>query len=85
MHVITFNDTNALGRTPLDEGSAPRRGVYLHNTKHSQETDTHSPGGIRTRNPSNRAAADPCHGPRDHQDRLFKIQSLLFAPPHVLL
>jgi hypothetical protein len=28
------------------------------NTQHSQETDIHSAGGIRTRNPSKRAAAD---------------------------
>jgi hypothetical protein len=29
------------------------------NTQHSQETDIYSPGEIRTRNPSKRAAADP--------------------------
>jgi len=29
------------------------------NTLHSQETDIHAPGGIRTRNPRTRAAADP--------------------------
>jgi hypothetical protein len=29
------------------------------NTQHSQETDIHAPGGIRTHNPSKRAAADP--------------------------
>ena len=31
----------------------------LVNTQHSQETDIHDPGGIRTRNPSDRTAADP--------------------------
>ena len=29
------------------------------NTQHSQETDTHDPGGIWTHNPSKRAAANP--------------------------
>jgi hypothetical protein len=29
------------------------------NTQHSQETDIHIPGGIRTENPNKRAAADP--------------------------
>jgi hypothetical protein len=29
------------------------------NTQHSQEKDNHVPGGIRTRNPSKRAVADP--------------------------
>jgi hypothetical protein len=54
-----------LGRTPLDEWSARRRDLYLttHNT-HSQETDIHTPGGIRTRNPNKRAAADPHLRPR---------------------
>jgi hypothetical protein len=39
------------------------------NTKHSQETDIHVPGGIRTRNSSKRAAADPRLRPRYHLDR----------------
>jgi hypothetical protein len=46
----------ALGSTPLDEWSARRRGHYVHNTQHSQKTDIRAPGGIRTRNPSKRAA-----------------------------
>ena len=33
--------------------------LSLHNTGHSQETDIHASGGIRTRNPSKQAAADP--------------------------
>jgi hypothetical protein len=36
------------------------------NTQHSQETDIHAPGGIRTLNPSKRAAADPRVRPRGH-------------------
>ena len=39
----------------------------LDNTQHSQETN---PGGIRTGNPSKRAAADSRLRPRDHRDRL---------------
>ena len=34
-----------LGRTSLDEGSVRRRGLYLHGTQHSQETNIHAPGG----------------------------------------
>jgi hypothetical protein len=48
----------ALSSTPLDEWSSRRRGLYL-TTQHSQEADIHAPGGIRTHNPSKRAAADP--------------------------
>jgi hypothetical protein len=40
------------------------------NTQHSQETDIHAPGGIRTCNPSKRAAADPHLRSRSHWDRL---------------
>jgi len=52
LHLITLNDTDTLGRIPLDAGSARRRDFYLYNPQHSQETDTHIPCKIRTRNPS---------------------------------
>ena len=42
-----------VGRTPVDEWSARRRDLYL-TTQQPQETDIHSPGGIRTRNASKR-------------------------------
>jgi hypothetical protein len=40
---ITHTDT--LARTPLDEGSAGRRDLYL-TTKHPQETDIHTSAGF---------------------------------------
>ena len=39
------------------------------NIQHSQGTNIHVPGGIRTHNPSKRAAADPRLKPRGHWDR----------------
>ena len=39
------------------------------NTQHSQETDIHASGGIRTRKTSRRAVADRRLGPRGHRDR----------------
>ena len=39
------------------------------NTQHSQQTDIHAPGGIRTHNLSSRAAADLRLRPRGHWDR----------------
>ena len=43
----------------------------LHLTaQQSQETFIHAPGGIRTRNPSKRAAADPRLRPGGHWDLL---------------
>jgi hypothetical protein len=58
----------AFGRTPLDEGSARRRDLP-DNTQHSQETDIHAFGGIRTRNPTKRTALDPRLRQRGHWDR----------------
>ena len=57
---ITLKHTT-VGRTPLDEWSARRRDLYLttHSTQHSQQTNIHASGGIRTRNPSKRTVADP--------------------------
>jgi hypothetical protein len=70
--LITFSDTYTLGRTPLDEGSAFRRDLYLHITQNSQESDIHDPGGIRTRNPKSRSAANLRLRPRGHRQRRFK-------------
>ena len=40
------------------------------NTQHSQQTNIHAPGGIRTHDLSRRAAADLRFRPRGHRDRL---------------
>ena len=39
--------------------------------QHTQETDIHTPGGIRTRNPNKRAAADPHLRSQSQCDRLY--------------
>jgi hypothetical protein len=44
--------------SPLEEGSAHRRNLYVYNTKHSQQIDIHAPGGIRSRNPRKRTTAE---------------------------
>ena len=56
-----------VGGIPLDEWSARRRDLYL-TTQHSQQTKVHAPGGIRTHNPSRRAAAYLRLRQRDHCD-----------------
>jgi len=40
------------------------------NTQHYQQTDIHSPGGIRIHNPRKRAASDPHLRPHIHWERL---------------
>jgi len=42
-------------------------------TQHSQPTDIHAPGEIRTHNPSKRAAADPLLRPHGHWDYLLSV------------
>ena len=49
---------------------SPSQRPQPDNTQHSQETDIHDPGGIRTRNPSKRVAVDGRLRPRGHWDRL---------------
>jgi hypothetical protein len=60
LHHHTFRHTTL----SVAEGPARRRDLY------SQETDIHAPGGIRTHNPSKRAAEDPRRRQRGHWDRL---------------
>jgi len=47
----------------------PTQRPVPNKTQHSQETDMHAPGGIRTCNSSKRAAADPRLRPRGHRER----------------
>ena len=61
--------STTVSRTPLDEWSARRRHLYLTNKQHSQQTNIYALSGIRTRNPSRRAAADPRLRPLGHWDR----------------
>ena len=59
-------------------GIGPSQPPLPDNTQHSQQTDINAPGGIRTRNPSKRADADPRFRPRGYRDRLkFFLQYLL--------
>jgi len=61
-HSLTQTQTHidTLGRTPLGEGSARRRDIYLTTFNTHQETDIHAPGRIRTRKPRKRTAAYLC-------------------------
>ena len=71
---ITLRHTK-LGRTALDEWSVRRRGLYrtTHNTHNP------CPGGIRTRNPSNRTAEDPLLRPRGQW-----VRELLIMLHHII-
>jgi hypothetical protein len=75
-HSDTHTHTHTLSGTSMDERSNRRRHLYLRNTKCSQETDIHAPGGIRTRNPTKQVAADPLHRPHGHWDRRVNTDSV---------
>ena len=64
---ITLSHTT-LGTTPLSEWSGRRRDFWQHTALTSDRYPY--PGGIRTRNSSKRAAADPRLRPHGHWDRL---------------
>ena len=53
----THTHTHTAGSIPLNEGSARRRGRYLHSTQQAQDTNIHALSGIRTRDPSKQASA----------------------------
>ena len=62
-----------VGRTSLDEWSARRTDLYL-TTHINQHRQTSMPScGIRTHNPSKRAAVDPSLRPSGHWDRLLLL------------
>jgi hypothetical protein len=81
--LITHIQTH--GRTPLDEWSASRRDLYLHRTtQRINTTNIHAPRGIRTRDPSNQAAAHLRLRPRGHWHRRWNYmdrENLLTRPP----
>ena len=80
LYRITLNDTHThtLGEIPLEEGSARRRGLYLHNTQHLQQTNVHASSGMRNRSTSKRAAAGLCIRSCNHRDQanLFWIMEI---------
>jgi len=68
-HTQTHKHTHTPDRTPLNQGTARRWGRYLHVMRQTQQTNIHTLSGIRTRNPSNQAAADLRLRPHVHWRR----------------
>jgi hypothetical protein len=64
--------THTTGRTAMNELSPRRRGRYLYNTQQAQETTVHALSGIRTRDPTTRAAADLHLRLHGHRNRLSR-------------
>jgi len=58
-----------VGRTPLDEWISSSQKSLPDNTQHSQQTNLHAPGGIRTHDLNRRTAAELCLRPRGRWDQ----------------
>jgi len=68
--------SHTFGKTPLDERSARLIELYL-TTHKSQDTESHSPGGIRTRNPkSERPQTDGLEGGQRDRLRLSTVEHI---------
>jgi hypothetical protein len=65
-----------LRRTPLDEWSVRRRDLYRTTHKHSQETNIHATGGIRTHSHSKRSAKGPRLRRCGHRDWLLFLATV---------
>jgi len=61
---------------------SPKQRPLPDNTQHSQERDIHAPGGIRNRNPSKQASANPRLRPGGHWDRRPHLQTV-FSMTHI--
>ena len=68
-----------VGRTPLDEWPARRRDLYLTTRNIYNRQISMRTGGIRTHDPSRRAAPDLQLRPRGHWDRLCAGMSTKFS------
>ena len=76
---ITLRHTT-LGRIPLDAWSAHRRDLHLTTHSIHKRQNLHARGGIRTRNASKRAAANPRLRPSGHWHRLDEKQTSFDSP-----
>ena len=77
LQLITMNShthTHTHARTPLDEGSARCRYLYMtHDTHNKQISIPPHPSGTRTHNPGNCATAERRLRPSGHWDQLRNI------------
>jgi hypothetical protein len=76
LHPIKFGDTQTHSVGLLLKRDRPSHRPLPDNTQHSQETDIHTPGATRTRNPRKRPAEDPRFWHDGRCCRLYHSSSL---------
>ena len=72
-HTHTHRHTHTRSNTHLKDLSAGRKGSYLHNTQQTQGTNIHAYSGIRTRDLSNRVAADLRHSTNSRRNGRVRV------------
>jgi len=70
---ITLSFTNHSRYDSSGRVISPTQSRLPDNTQHSQETDIHAPGGIRTQNPSKWKITHSCLRPRGHWVRVSYV------------
>jgi len=82
LHLVTHNDTDTHTVGFPGGGISPTYRPVPDKTQHSYQINIHTPSGIRTRNLSRQAAADPHLRTRGHWDRQVYepriVKSLIF-------
>jgi hypothetical protein len=81
LRFIDHTQTPTLGRTPLNEWPARRRGHYLpiQHTTHTREEHPYTLAAKQTRDPRKRAAADLRLKRHNHRDRPLRLQYFRFV------
>ena len=74
LHLFTLSDTHTHTHSVVLLCTSDRPVAETYTSQHSQETDIHTPGGIRTHNPSKRAAADQLLRPHGRRARQSGIE-----------
>ena len=67
-NIVTPHSVGLLWTSDQPDADTTHKRARAHTHTHTQHSqgDVQDPGGIRTRNPSTRAAVDPCLTPRGH-------------------
>jgi hypothetical protein len=85
----SHSDTPHIRQDSSGRVISPTQKSVPDNKQHSQETDTHAPGGIRTRSPSKRTAEDlrlrGCWVMNITRLKLYKTASKRSGSPNVVL
>jgi hypothetical protein len=85
LYLMAPSDTQHTRQDSSGWGIGPPQRPLPDNKQHPQQIDIYALGGVRTRNPKKRAAADPRLRLRSHRDFSFITNSVFFFICHTLI